>query len=394
MNRTILTKEIQDFINVNLRIDINSLLLKSAIFESVTNKELAEQISARKKAKDKLPTWFGCENSYYPSKISVEQTSSEQTAAYKASLVQGKKLIDITGGFGVDDFYFSKQFDSIIHCEMNEELSAIAAHNFEQLGIENCQFFVGDGMRFLEESEEQFDWIYLDPSRRNETKGKVFLMADCLPDVPNNLDVLFSKSEQILMKTSPLIDLSQGLKELEGVKEIQIIAVKNEVKELLWILDKSWEKEVTITAVNLLPNRAELFSFLLPEEFLVEANYALPSGFLYEPNSAIMKSGGFNQVGHQFNLRKLHAHSHLYTSDTLIEFPGRIFKIKEVLEYNSKKLKKEFGGKKANITTRNFPVKVEELRKKLKIKDGGEVYLFFTTNRENKKQVLVCEKIS
>ena len=173
MNKEILNKQIQNFIYVNLRIDVNSLLLKKPVFESVTNKELAEQILAKSKSKSKLPTWFTAENIYYPSKISVEQTSSEQTAAYKSSLVSGENLIDLTGGFGVDDYYFSKQFESIFHCEINEELSQITAHNFEKLGVKNCRFFVGDGIDFLENTQEKFDCIYVDPSRRNEVKGKV-----------------------------------------------------------------------------------------------------------------------------------------------------------------------------------------------------------------------------
>jgi hypothetical protein len=194
------------------------------------------------------------------------------------------------------------------------------------------------------------------------------------------------------MKTSPLIDLSQGLKELNSVKEIHVVAVKNEVKELLWICEKGWEGSLEIKTINLLSEENQVFDFKLEKERDISKFY-LPQNYLYEPNSAIMKSGGFNQVSIKFGISKLHPHSHLYTSDEIIDFPGRAFKIIEVLVYNSKELKKQFEGKKANITTRNFPLKVEGIRKKLKIKDGGEVYLFFTTNKEEKKLVLVCEKI-
>lgn len=394
MNKSILNKAIQDYIDVNLRSDVNKFLLKSQLFEEVENREIAVQISGKLKSKTKLPTWFEAEKIYYPVKISIEQTSSEQTAEYKSSLVSGKKFIDLTGGFGVDDYYFSKQFESIIHCEINEELSQITAHNFEQLGVSNCEFYIGDGIEFLKQSEEKFDCIYVDPSRRNEEKEKVFLMSDCLPDIPNNLDLLFSKANKIIMKTSPLIDLSQGLKELNSVKEIHVVAVKNEVKELLWVFEKGCEGEPLIKTINLDEKGNQTFGFNLIDESKVDCETSLPQKFLYEPNSTVMKSGGFNQVGIQSGVMKLHKHSHLYTCNELIEFPGRRFEIKETVSTSGKELKSRFKAKKANVTTRNYPQKVEDIRKSLKIKDGGEVYLFFTTSKNDEKVCLVCEKVN
>ncbi|MDB4088847.1 class I SAM-dependent methyltransferase [Flavobacteriales bacterium] len=394
MNKAILNKEVQEFINVNLRTEINKLVLKSKVFDEVENKEIAIQISGKLKSKLKLPSWFEAKNIYYPQKISIEQTSSELTADYKSSLVSGNKLIDLTGGFGVDDYYFSKQFGSIVHCEINEELSQITEHNFEQLGVKNSKFFIGDGLEYLSQSKDQFDCIYVDPSRRSEVKGKVFLMSDCLPDIPNNLDLLFSKSEIILMKTSPLIDISQGLKELSQVKEIHVVAVKNEVKELLWIFEKNYKGEVGVKTVNLDQKVNQFFDFELLVEGEKDCNYSLPQKFLYEPNSAIMKSGGFNQVGIQNGLMKLQKHSHMYTGDTLKNFPGRRFEIKEVISASGKELKTRLKRSKANVTTRNYPQKVEEIRKALKINDGGEDYLFFTTNMKEERVCLVCQKIN
>ena len=394
MNKSILNKEIQDYIDVNLRSNVNKILLKSQLFEEAENREIAVQISGKLKSKFKLPSWFEAKNIYYPVKISIEQTSSEQTAEYKSSLVSGNKFIDLTGGFGVDDYYFSKQFESIIHCEINEELSQITAHNFEQLGVNNCRFFVGDGIEILKQSEEKFDCIYVDPSRRNEEKEKVFLMSDCLPDIPNNLDLLFSKANKIIMKTSPLIDLSQGLKELNSVKEIHVVAVKNEVKELLWVFEKGCEGEPLIKTINLDEKGNQTFGFNLIDESKVDCETSLPQKFLYEPNSTVMKSGGFNQVGIQSGVMKLHKHSHLYTCNELIEFPGRRFEIKETVSTSGKELKSRFKAKKANVTTRNYPQKVEDIRKSLKIKDGGEVYLFFTTSKNDEKVCLVCEKVN
>ena len=393
MNKAILNKEVQKFIDVNLRLDTNRLMLKKPIFIEVSNKELAEQISAKLKCKDKLPTWFGLENGLFPVKISIEQTSSEETAKYKSSLISGKNIVDLTGGFGVDDFYFSSNFDLLIHCELNPELSEITEHNFKELGVGNCTFIQGDGLVFLQNSEEKFDWIYLDPSRRSEIKGKVFLLKDCLPNVPDNLELLFSKSNNVMMKTSPLVDISQGISELKGVKEIHVVAVKNEVKELLWILEKECSGDILIKTVNLIGEDKQEFEFALSSEGNQDLKYSLPLNYLYEPNSAILKSGAFNQVSVQLELFKLNKHSHLYTSQDLIPFPGRSFEIKEVVPFQKKVLKKRFGESKANITIRNFPKKVDELRKDLNIKDGGDVYLFFTTNRTGEKVCLVCGKV-
>lgn len=393
MNKLLLAKDVQDFISVNLRIDISSLVLKPTVFKGIENKELAEQIQSKNKAKSKLPSWFETKNILYPPKLSIEQTSSEQTARYKSSLVNGQILIDLTGGFGVDDFYFSKNFESVIHCEINEQLSKIACHNFKELDVKNCTFFAQNGMDYLIESEGFFDWIYLDPSRRSEAKGKVFLMTDCLPDVPNNLDLLFSKSSHILMKTSPLIDLSKGLSELNFVKEIHVVAVKNEVKELLWVLEQNYLGAVEIKTINLDENGSQDLSFFMNKENQQDCELALPQTYLYEPNSAVLKSGGFNQVGIQNKVTKLHKHSHLYTKDELIDFPGRRFEIKEIIPASGKELKTKLKGTKANVTTRNYPQKVEDIRKSLKIKDGGEVYLFFTTNCQEERVCLVCVKV-
>ena len=393
MNKELLRSEIQEFIGVNLRTDITQLILKNSVFEGVTNKELAEQIIGKLKCKDKLPTWFELKDAYFPPKISIEQTSSEETARYKSSLISGKNLIDLTGGFGVDDFYFSQVFDTIIHCELAPQLSAITAHNFRQLAVNNCEFICGDGMRFLHDNDTVYDWIYLDPSRRSEAKGKVFLFKDCLPNVPENLDLLFSKSRYIMMKTSPLVDISQGISELEFVKEIHVVAVKNEVKELLWILEKEHTSEPTIKTVNMLGKAKQTFQFELAQEGNHVPTYSRPLSYLYEPNSAVLKSGAFNQVSVQLEVAKLHKHSHLYTSNESIDFPGRSFRVKEIIPFQTKAIKKQFGGKKANMTTRNFPKKVDALRKSLNIKEGGELYLFFTTNKDEEKICVVCEKI-
>ncbi|OSY89184.1 SAM-dependent methyltransferase [Tenacibaculum holothuriorum] len=390
MNDSILNTEIQNFINSNLKNTIEKLILKGSPFKNIAVQELANQILAKRKSEGKLPSWFQTENIYYPPKLSIEQTSSEITANYKASLIKGNTIIDLTGGFGVDCYAFSQTFKQVIHCEINEDLSKIVKHNYQQLNANNIETIATNGIEFLKENNEKYDWIYIDPSRRNDIKGKVFLLDDCLPNVPKNIDLLFSKTNNILIKNSPILDITSTINELNFVKEIQVIAVQNEVKELLFILEKDYVDAVQVKAVNLTKHKTEKFSFNLESQ--ASSTYSNPLQYLYEPNAAILKSGGFHEVSEQLNIAKLHQHSHLYTSNEVVDFPGRTFTIQQVTPFNKKELKKHLPSLKANITTRNFPISVAEIRKKTKIKDGGNTYLFFTTNLNNEHIIIICVK--
>ncbi|MFD2098894.1 THUMP-like domain-containing protein [Flagellimonas iocasae] len=369
-----------------------SVLLKKPLFDGISQQELAEQLEAKKKCKYKLPTWFNTPLIYYPNKLNIEQTSSEETAQYKSDLVDGKTLLDLTGGLGVDTYFFSKKVDSVFHCEINQNLSEIAHHNFEVLGQKNISCIPKDGLDFLTKTDKNFDWLFVDPSRRNDKIGKVFLFKDCLPNLPEHLHLLFQKSKNILVKASPLLDIKQGIEELNFVKEIHVVAIQNEVKELLFVLNKDYDGPIVIKTMNQVHDQKMTFNFRLEDEATVSVGFNEPKKYLYEPNSAILKSGGFKSVADTFGLKKLHQHSHLYTSDVLIDFPGRKFSISRTLAY-SKKALKEFTHKKANITTRNFPVSVAEIRKKHQIKDGGDTYLFFTKTASDTLTVLECEKL-
>lgn len=390
MQHPVLKTEIQQFIKDNTGKPVSQLALQKNPFDDVEWAVVLNQVAAREKAQYKLPRWFAAENIIYPSKVSVEQTSSEATAKYKAGLVSGERLIDLTGGFGVDDLYFAEKFSEVVHCELNPELSAIAAHNFQQLSVGNITCMQGDSLGILKSQNRLWDWIYIDPSRRNDAKGKVFMLSDCLPDVPALLNTYFTFSTNIMVKTAPLLDISAGLAELSGVKAIHVVALNNEVKELLWLLEKDFKATPAIHAVNLVKDNETIVSGLYGSD--VPVNYSLPQEYLYEPNSAIMKSGLIDAAGHSSGLSKLHRHSQLFTSASATEFPGRRFKIQQVLLYNKPEMKRYTEGRKMNITVRNFPVSVEELRKKWKIKDGGDVYAFFTTNMNNEKIVLLCAK--
>lgn len=387
MNKRLLHKDSQLFINQNLNNDYSKIALSGSPFPDISIQEILEQIQSKNKAEKKLPTWFKTENIYYPSKVSIEQTSSEITAKYKARIVSGKTLADLTGGLGVDSFYFSKKFKKVFHFEINPELSEIADHNFKQFNATiNC--INKEGITAIK--NEYFNVIYIDPSRRNDAKGKVFYLKDCLPNVTEHLDYLLKRCDTLMIKTSPMLDISAGIKELRQVNEIHIIAVNNEVKELLWIINSKESIPCTIKTINLKKEALEQFSFLIDETAI--ATYSLPETFLYEPNAAILKSGAFYLISKKFQLNKLHQHTHLYTSNTLIDFPGRRFAIEKIIPYQKKEIKNLLFETKANIAIRNFPLKPEELKNLYKITDGGDNYLFFTTLLNDKKAVLICKK--
>ena len=391
MDLKLLNPEIQKFINANIDKTISKLALQKNPFPEVEWISILNQIEAKTKAKLKLPSWFAADTIVYPSKISVEQTSSEKTASYKTGIVSGESLIDLTGGFGVDDFYFAKKIKNVAHCEINPELSVIVKHNFEQLNVKNIRFYSGDSLEILAELNTKWDWIYIDPSRRNDAKGKVFMLRDCLPNVPEHLDLLFQYSDSILIKTAPLLDISAGLSELKNVKTIHIVALDNEVKELLWEIHHGYFGEIQIKTVNTTKEKLDTFEFILGKNHEIP-NYSLPKKYLYEPNSAIMKSGGFDEVGTFYNLNKLHKHSHLFTNSTLVAFPGRIFEIENTFSYHKNEMKAHLENQQLNITTRNFPDTVDSIRKKWKIKEGGNRYCFFTTDENDNKIVLICNK--
>ncbi|EDP70617.1 hypothetical protein FBALC1_07658 [Flavobacteriales bacterium ALC-1] len=392
MNLELLNTEIQEFIDANLKSDISILLLKGIPFNNVEAKTIIEQIEAKKRCEKKLPTWYTTKNIYYPNKLNIEQTSSEVTAKYKASLVSGKSLIDLTGGFGIDAYYFSKHIESITHCEINTELSDIVKQNYKTLNVSNIACKNESGIDVLKQLDELFDWIYIDPSRRDDSKQKVFLLSDCIPNVKTFQNLFLKYAQQVMVKTSPLLDLTATLSDLKYVKEIHIVAVNNEVKELLWILERDYDGDAIIKTVNLQKENIQNFEFNFKNEPSSQAIYSEPLSYLYEPNVAILKAGAFNTISELLNINKLHKHSHLYTSDKIIDFPGRRFKIENRLPFNKKVFFKEKITK-ANITTRNFPLSVNDIRKKLKVKDGGNLYLFFTTNLNNEKIILVCSKL-
>jgi len=388
INSALLHTDVQEFIR-SYEGSLSDLAFAGSPFKSVTVLELIQQIEGRNRTKKKLPTWYRTKNILYPPKLNLEQTSSEITAEYKASLIEGKSLADISGGFGVDSFYFAQTVNSVHHFEINTSLSEVVAHNFNQLERTNITCFATDGLQAIR--KQAYDVIYADPSRRHDEKGKVYFLSDCVPNIPVNVGLLRKQSKILLLKTAPMLDISVGIKELGAVTAIHIVAIDNEVKELLWVISDMASETPVVNTVNVKKQETEQFSFTLGEP--AEATYEAPSRFLYEPNAAIMKSGAFDTVSGAFKIKKLHKHTHLYTSESLREFPGRRFFIKDVVPYSKKEMRKAMKFDKANVATRNFPESVAIIRNKWKLKEGGDRYLFFSIIKNEEKVMLVCEKI-
>ena len=370
-------KEVEKFINANLQTDLHSLLLKKSPFAEVSMQEIVQQIKGKKVAQKKFPFLLK-EGIVFPPNLNLEQASSQSTAEFKAQNLKGKKFLDLTSGFGIDAYFLSKNFDEITLIEQNTELLEIVKHNWGIL--ERKANFINDNLEnFLANNQEQFDVIYLDPARRDDHKNKKFLLEDLSPNLLEFQEKLMKFSDQIIIKLSPLIDISYLISVLKNIFKIEIIAVKNEVKELLVFMNSKFETEnVEISCTNLESDDV-VFSFNFNDEKERNAMFSEPQKFLYISNNAVLKSGGFNSLSEKFNLKKLHPNSHFYTNGERLEgFPGRVLEIEIV---DSKTIKK---GDKFNIISKNYPLTPEEIKKKYKISDGGNSYLIFTQTQKGK----------
>ena len=367
--------KIQDFINANLNTDLHSLLLKKSPFPEVSMQEIVQQIKGKKVAEKKF-SFLNQNDIIFPPNLNLEQASSQNTAEFKAQFFEGEKFIDLTCGFGIDAYFLSQNFKETTLVEQNEALLEVVKHNWKVLG-RNANFINQKLEDFLNENNQKFDLIYLDPARRDNHNRKVFLLEDLSPNLIEIQEKLTELSDEILVKLSPLIDLQHLVSSLQNIAKIWIVAVKNEVKEVLIYLEKT-EKQPEISCVNLQSNEPD-FNFYFSEEKAVVVKYTSPQKYLYIANNSVYKSGAFNLISKRFNLSKLHQNTHLYTSERKIgAFSGRIFVVEEL---SPKEIKK---GEQYNIITKNYPLKPDEIKKKYKIKDGGEDYLIFCTSVKGK----------
>ncbi len=384
-----------DFIWQHRDDDPRQLALSAKKHPNLPISQAAAQVQALQKIRHKIPSWYqaGLE---FPLAISLEQASSEHTARFKAGLFAGRKMADLTGGLGIDSFFFARQFESLTYVEQNEALLTAAQHNFAQLGTSNVRFEHSTAEDFLANTPDNFDLLYLDPARRNERKGKVFQLADCSPDVLNIKDLMLKKSPRVLIKTAPLLDLRMAAGQLGQVSKIWVIASEGDCREVLYLLESTAPTldEIPIEAVVLTDSEPQIFGFNWAEEQQSAAVFSTPQNFLYEPNPAILKAGAFRSFGQRFGLSKLHANTHLYTSSAFCQgLPARSFTIEQVCKYDRKTVQNAVPEGKANITCRNFPDNPDQVRRKLGLADGGDVYLFAATDAENRKVVMVCRKV-
>ncbi len=376
VGNTILNQNIQNYINANLHTDLHALLLKKSPFPDVSMQEIVQQIKGKQVAEKKFPFLLK-EGVLFPPQLNLEQSSSEKTALYKSEILKGKKFIDLTSGFGIDAYYLSQNFEEITLIEQNTELLKIVEHNWNILG-KKARFINQRLEDFLNDNQEDFDVVYLDPARRDQNKNKVFLLEDLSPNILEIQERLLSISNQVVIKLSPLIDLKYLVSVLPAISRIDIIAVKNDVKEVVAFLSDESADGIICNCVNL-ESGESVFSFRWGEEEKAESEYAEPEKFIYIPNNSILKAGIFNLISEKFGLKKLHPNSHFYTSEKKIDlFPGRFFEM-EIVDSKSIKKKAQF-----NIISKNYPLKPEEIKKKYGLKDGGNVYLIFTQSKKGK----------
>lgn len=384
------------FIQSHRNDDISQLILKAGKFKEFDIKKLAAQIAARQKAFKKLPGWAENEELIFPPVLSVEQSSSEATARYKAGLLGGAVLTDITGGMGVDCFYISRNFKTAHYYELQKDVAHTAAFNFEKLEAHNIKVHAADSLESLENTGQYSDWIYADPARRGSNREKVVLLSDCTPDVLSHLPILFKNAPNVLLKTSPLLDIDLAAKQLQMLKEVHVMGYEQECKELLFVLNRdiiSDQFTVKVRVINADGSIRHRMDFSREDERRAAVSYSRPLSYLYEPHPAVLKAGAFKTVSAVFDVAKLSVNSHLYTSERLsADFPGRSFEIIGACKPDMKEISAFAKDGKANLTLRNFPAKIQDLRKKWKLKEGGDVYLFATTLADNSKIIIVTRK--
>jgi 16S rRNA G966 N2-methylase RsmD len=394
----VISEKTREFILLHRNENPSALALTARNNPEVDMATAVTQIAGRQIAAQKVPSWAKVDDIVYPRHLSMEQCSSEATALYKASLVNGKSMADLTGGLGVDCHFMAQKFQSATYFERQGELCEIAESNFRTLGDEHIRVVNGESTDCLK-SIGEVDLIFIDPARRNEHGGKTVQIADCEPDVAQLEEELLQHAVKVMIKLSPMLDITLALNTLHHVEEVHIVSVGNECKELLLLLGRGTQVDannVKTVCVNISQGDTNIFRFTRSEEQSATCEHSdKAERFLYEPNASVMKGGAFKSVATAFNVKKLHPNSHLYTSAELIEhFPGRTFHVDSCFSLNKKEMKAALGDlKRANISVRNFPATVAELRKRTKLTDGGDTYLFATTLNDGSKVMLKCTKV-
>lgn len=389
----------RQFIKVHREEDVRKLALGSHA-EGVDLPLALQQIAGWQTARKKLPSWAAVDGIIYPPHLNMEQCSSEQTARYKGSLTPNPSpsergtFVDLTGGFGIDFYFMAKGLRTevkgvrAVYVEHNPELCEIARHNFQVLGLE-AEVMNGEAEDYLKKMSHA-DVVYLDPARRDAYGSRTYDIKDCTPNVIELMPLLLEKADTIILKLSPMLDWRKAVEDLGHVAEVHIVSVDNECKELLLVV-----KQQPCTAFKVIcVNNDDIFEFA-PSVHSAANHEPLTMNYLYEPNASIMKAGCFQEIEKVFDVCQLSNNSHLFVSEKEIKkFPGRLFHIETVTSMNKQELKAALQGiERANIAVRNFPMSAEALRKKLRLKDGGEVFIFATTLSDNSHKLFICRKI-
>jgi len=390
----------KDFIKTHRNDDPRQLALQANRYPDIDMRAAVVQISGWQVAKRKLPLWAATEGIVYPEHLSMEQCSSQLTAEYKAQvalkLTEGSEtrtLADLTGGFGVDATMMALKMQArLTLVERNPQLCSIARNNLPLLGVEKAEIICADSVETLHNLPHQ-SLIFIDPARRDEHGGKTVAISDCTPDISAISGLLTDHADWLIVKLSPMLDLASVGRELSGVAQVHIVSVEGECKEVLVVMRKGHESKAQTFCVNI--SKDGKADIMTADEETTQIQYASQLGrYLYEPHASIMKACAFRSVATQFGVKKLHPDSHLYTSDNIIgNFPGRKFEVESWSTFSKKELKQFLSGiKKANLTVRNFPATVADLRKRLKISEGGDIYLFTTTAYDESHIIIKCKK--
>ena len=385
----LLKPEIRKYLLEHLTEHPADFLLRSHPFQ-IDSKALTQQLVGLQKSQKKFPELHQHPEILFPPKVNLEQTSSATTALYKSHIVSGNSMVDLTGGWGVDVLAFAKAGFQSTHIERDKELQAYSKHLLIALQLDVKSLNL-DGIEYAYEHLDYVDLIYMDPSRKTEKSAKAVRLEDYEPDVLEHLELLLHKCNYLMIKTSPMLDIKMGMEQLKLVSQLHVVSVKNEVKELLWILERE-PVQTQIHCVNLETDQLTLMYNY--DEVQSQNEYADPMNYLYEPNASIMKAQAFDALTLDYAVKKLDTNTHLFTSQDLVVFPGRVFKIAAVHPYKPKLIKKLFGKQNRGVVTRNFKNSVKELRAKFQIGEDDSQYLFFTQIHGGKPVVIECEKDS
>ena len=385
----------RDFIEQNLNADIRQLALKGCRDKDVDIDVAIRQIAGRQTARRKLPSWAALDGILYPPHLNMEQCSSEQAARYKAGvctrLSSPTSLVDLTGGFGVDFAFMSEAFDEATYVERNSELFAISSANMKILAPK-AKCLNEDGLEVLHRLDH-VSMIFMDPARRDHHGARTYGISDCTPNVLEIKDELLQKADVVMLKLSPMLDWHKAISDLgeQYIKEVHIVSVQNECKELLIVMQQQPAEPPTVYCVN----DDSVFSYHPSSISSNHISHHSSLIYLYEPNASIMKAGCFAEIEQAFEVSQLAPNSHLFASDQAIaDFPGRKFRVTAVTSMNKQELKQALKDiRQANIAVRNFPMSVADLRKRLKLSEGGNDYIFATTLTEGKKVLIICQHL-